>query len=30
MWLELGLDVALASGSLLIYLRSTMGSLRPA
>jgi putative oxidoreductase len=31
MWLELGLDVALAGGSLLIYLRSTMMSLwRPA
>jgi putative oxidoreductase len=28
MWLELGLDVVLAGGSLLIYLRSTMGSLR--
>jgi len=28
MWLELGLDVVLAGGSLLIYLRSTMGSPR--
>ena len=28
MWLELGLDVALAGGSLLIYLRSTRGSVR--
>jgi putative oxidoreductase len=31
MWLELGLDVVLAGASLLIYLRSTIGSLqRPA
>lgn len=29
MWLELGLDVVLAGGSLLIYVRSIMGSLRP-
>jgi putative oxidoreductase len=28
MWLELGLNVILAGGSLLIYLPSTMGSLR--
>jgi len=28
MWIELGLNVVLAGGSLLIYLRSTMGSLR--
>ena len=28
MWLELALDVVLAGGALLIYLRSTMGSLR--
>jgi hypothetical protein len=28
MWLELGLDVVLTSGSLLIYLRSIMGPLR--
>lgn len=29
MWLELGLDVVLAGGSLLIYVRSITGSLRP-
>jgi hypothetical protein len=28
MWIELGLNVVLAGGSLLIYLRSTMVSLR--
>jgi putative oxidoreductase len=28
MWLELGLDVVLAGGSLLIYLRSVVGSLK--
>jgi hypothetical protein len=28
MWLELGLDLVLAGGLLLIYLRSTMGPLR--
>ena len=28
MWIELGLNVVLAGGSLLIYLRSTMGWLR--